>query len=222
MYACPVAAVPGGAASRRDAVLRCVPWTFRLTAPRRSYRRPRMPRPAFCREFWQRARPAAAFRSRVAVDARSGLAANGHGLTAAFGRALLSMPVTTRVSCFHPARHAGHPPFLMQRASSSPSPDKARWGEGGEFEGREDRSRASRGVLPPLKPFCLQNAETPAVPPGLRHHISPYQGICRPVMTGTVPPVLPFSAVPADRPPAGPGAAAGPSGAGRPRCRSRP
>ena len=114
----------------------------------------------------------------------------------------------------------GTSPLFMQRASSSP--DKARWGEGGEFEGREDRSRASRGVLPPLKPFCLQNAETPAVPPGLRHHISPYQGICRPVMTGTVPPVLPFSAVPADRPPAGPGAAAGPSGAGRPRCRSRP
>ena len=116
--------------------------------------------------------------------------------------------------------HRAYPRGLV--AKSHLAPTKARWGEGGEFEGREDRSRASRGVLPPLKPFCLQNAETPAVPPGLRHHISPYQGICRPVMTGTVPPVLPFSAVPADRPPAGLGAAAGPSGAGRPRCRSRP
>ena len=44
----------------------------------------------------------AAFRSRVAVDARSGLAANGHGLTAAFGRALLQQRVTHRARSDQP------------------------------------------------------------------------------------------------------------------------
>ena len=114
MSACPAAAVPGGAAGRRDAVSRRVPWTFRLTAPCRSDRRPRMPRPGSVRRRGHglaaaiRSRVAvdarnglaanghglaAAIRSRVAVDARSGLAANGHGLRPPSGRALLSMPV---------------------------------------------------------------------------------------------------------------------------------
>ena len=162
-----------------------------------------------------------------------------------FGRALLAMPVTSFVVTGTAWPPSGRTLLAMPEDSVSlsfpsltqacgtypprvprlhPHPLAKRAGErAGSLRGGRTALAPAEGSSLPSSPFCPKR---PKPRRGRGFVITSIhqenKGVIRPVMTEAVPPVFPFSAVPADRRRAGPGAAAGPSGAGRPRCRSRP